>query len=304
MKKKKIILIVGGTGFVGSNLAKKCLKKNYHVISLSRNPPLKKKCLKNVRYLFGDISKKKNLKILDTYNISYVVNCGGDIDHHNIIKTYSSHYLGCKNLYEYFKNKNLINFIQIGSSSEYGKCNSPVLESYECKPKQIYGKSKLLATKFFLKKNKNDNFPVVILRFFQIYGPGQEVNRFIPIIINKCLKNEIFGISNCLQSRDFIYIDDAIKMILKCLNSKKALGNIINIGLGKPIILKKIVLKVLKLIKKGKPEFGKIKMRIDEPKELYPNIEKAKRLFSFKIKDNLNFNLKKTILFYKKLENL
>ena len=62
MNKKKEILIIGGTGFIGYHLAKKCIKKNWQVTSISTKLPPKKRYLSKVKYLLCDITKKKYLK--------------------------------------------------------------------------------------------------------------------------------------------------------------------------------------------------------------------------------------------------
>ena len=60
MKVNKKILIIGGTGFIGYHLAKKSLKKGWLVTSISSNKPKQKRYLPKVKYIFCDISKKKN----------------------------------------------------------------------------------------------------------------------------------------------------------------------------------------------------------------------------------------------------
>ena len=104
MKKTKKILIVGGTGFIGFYLSKRCLTKKWKVVSFSINLPRKIRHLQKVKYLTGDLSKKKDLKILNQ-SFDYVVNLGGYVDHKNKVKTYNSHYNGCKNLSNFFLKK-------------------------------------------------------------------------------------------------------------------------------------------------------------------------------------------------------
>ena len=134
------------------------------------------------------------------------------------------------NLTEVFLNKRLKTFVQIGSSSEYGNLSSPQKESNKCKPKLTYGKSKLLATKHLISLNKEKSFPSVVLRLYQAFGPAQDLNRFMPIIISGCLKDKKFPCSEGTQFRDFIYVEDVVDAIFKSLKNRKALGEIINIG--------------------------------------------------------------------------
>ena len=99
----------------------------------------------------------------------------------------------------------------------------------------------------------------------------------IPITIHNALKNNNFDCSSGLQYRDFLYIDDLLVAIFKTLKNKNSSGEIFNIGSGKPVKVKNLILKICKIIGHGKPRFGMIKFRKDEIKKLYPSIEKAKK---------------------------
>ena len=297
---KKKILIVGGTGFIGYHLSKQCIKKKWNVTSLSKRKPKRFRFLKSVKYLNCDISNKNNLKkkLKEKYN--YVVNLGGDIDHNNRNKTFKSHYIGCKNLADFFKNRKIDAFIQMGSSSEYGRLKSPHDESFLGSPLSAYGSAKLKSTKYLLKLFKEDKFPAIILRLYQAYGPKQDINRLIPIIIFNSLKDKKFPCSHGKQFRDFIYIDDVISVILKCLYKKKLFGNIFNIGFGKPIKIKKIINTICNKNGRGTPLFGLIKLRRDETLKVYPKIKKTKKLLNWKPKVSLYKGLKKTYISYQR----
>ena len=97
-----------------------------------------------------------------------------------------------------------------------------------------------------------------------------------------------------------MYVDDFTNLILKLLKKKQHKSNIFNVGSGNPIKVKKVINLINKITKRGKPLFGKIKMRKDEITELYPSIEKLKKELNWKPKININIGLKKTILFYEK----
>jgi dTDP-glucose 4,6-dehydratase len=292
----KNILIIGGTGFIGYHLAKKCLKKNFKVTSVSKNQPKKIRFLEKVKYIICDINNKKILKKIDN-NFDYVVNLGGYVDHKNKQETYRSHYLGLKSLTKIFIKKKIKKFIQIGSSMEYGRVKSPQKENFNCHPKSIYAISKFLSTKRLITLYKKKNFPAVILRLYQVYGPNQDKNRLIPIIIDSCKNNKSFPCSSGVQLRDFLFVDDLIDAILRCLD-KKVEGKIINIGSGKIIKVKKIINQIVNFYKAGKPLFGKIKLRKEEMLEVYPSLLNARKFLGWKAKVSFKSGILKTINFY------
>ena len=84
----------------------------------------------------------------------------------------------------------------------------------------------------------------------------------------------------------------------KSLKNKKAIGQIINIGSGKPRKIKNIINNIKKIANGGHPQFGKIKLRKDEILKLYPNINKAKKLIKWKPKISFKKGLKSTIKYY------
>lgn len=299
---KKNILIIGGTGFLGFHLAKLLIKKKFNIYSVSRNRPKKIRTLKKVNYLFCDISNKKNIfKTLDRIkNINYVVNFGGEVEHRKLKKTFKSHFDGLKNISNFYKKKNIIKFIQIGSGLEYGDIKSPHKETYNTNPKSNYSKAKVYASKYLKKLYVKKKFPMLIIRPYQIYGPYQDLNRFIPIVINNCLKNKSFPCSLGTQYRDFLFVNDFSRSILYLLQKKNLTGHIFNIGTGRPHNIKNIINFIREKIKKGYPIFGKIKLRKDESLITFPSISKIKKYTNWTPETNLYNGLIKTINFYKK----
>ena len=301
MKTKNNILIVGGTGFIGYHLAKRSLKKGWQVTSISTKPPKKIRYLPKVKYILCDITKKKFLKKNIQQFFKYVVNLGGDVDHSNKKKTFESHYKGCRNLTEILLKKKPVAFIQMGSSAEYGNLKSPQKENFKCNPqsiKSIYGKAKLLSSIYLINLFNKKKFPSTILRLYQAYGPKQDLNRFLPIIIKGCIKNKKFPCSKGNQSRSFVHVEDVVDAILKSLTNKSARGQIMNIGSEKPIKIRKIIENVKKILKGGYPQFGIIKLRKDEILKLYPSIKKAENKINWRPKISFNRGLKSTIKFY------
>ncbi len=304
MNPKNNILIVGGTGFIGYHLAKQSLKKGWRVTSISTNPPKKIRYLSKVKYIRCDITNKKLLKRSIREPFDYVVNLGGYVDHSNRKKTFKSHYEGCKNLSDIFLKKIPLSFVQIGSSLEYGNSNSPQKENIRCSLKSIksiYGRAKLLSSRYMIELFKKKKFPSTVLRLYLVYGPRQDANRFLPITIKGCLKNRKFPCSKGDQLRDFVHVEDAVKAIIRALTNKNARGQIINIGSGRPKKIKNVIEKVKKISKGGFPQYGMFKVRKFEVPKLYPNIEKAKKKIDWKPKISFEKGLTRTINSFKNI---
>jgi nucleoside-diphosphate-sugar epimerase len=295
---KNNILIVGGTGFIGYHLAKKFLKKGWKVTSISTKRPKKLRYLPKVKYILCDITNKNTLKRSIQKSFNYVVNLGGYVDHSNKKKTFESHYIGCRNLTEIFLKKMPKAFIQMGSSVEYGNLQSPQKENGKCNPKSLYGRAKLLASNHLINLYKKKKFPSTILRLYLAYGPKQDLNRFLPIIISGCKKNKKFPCSRGNQLRDFVHVNDVVDVIIKSLASENARGQIINIGSGKPKKLRNIIEHVCKISNGGYPQFGKIKLRKDEILRIYPSIKKAENLINWKPRMSFEKGIKDTIKSY------
>ena len=255
-KKKNHLLIVGGTGFIGYHLAKYSINKNWSVSSISLKKSKNYRYINKVKYIYIDITNFKEINKKLKGSFSHVVNLCGYNNYSNSKKIkekiFNINFLGLTNLVHFFLNKNIKKFVQIGSSAEYGNIKAPQKENMDGNPNSSYGIAKLAGTKLLLKLYSTNNFPVVILRFFQVYGPKQDPNRVLPQIITGCLKNKSIPASKGNQIRDFCYIDDAIQAILLCLKSKKSSGHILNVGSGKPIKVKEVLNLIKNKVKRGK----------------------------------------------------
>jgi len=300
---KPHLLVVGGTGFIGYHLVRTAKERGWAVSSLSLNRPKKQRHVYGVNYLVANISDLKKLKQKLNGSFTYVVNLGGYVDHgfskYKKDKIIKNHFIGVVNLTKILLEKKIKRFVQIGSSAEYGKNKSPQKENQHCFPNSPYGTAKLASTEFLLTLSKIKKFPATILRLFQVYGPKQDLNRALPQIIKGCFNNKKFPVSKGDQIRDFCYVDDVVDVILLTLTSKKVKSEIYNIGSGEPIKIKYVINQVLKIIGKGKAQFGKIKYRENENMKLYPKIKKARDKLKWRPKINFNHGIRLVINSYR-----
>jgi len=297
------LLIVGGAGFIGQHVVKKALEKGFNTTVLSKNNHNAVDKLDGVTYITADISHKVSLlTILKDRVFDYIINLGGYVDHANYSnggsEVFDVHFNGVRNLVDCLDRSKTKGFVQIGSSDEYGNNIAPQSETQREDPISPYSCAKVAATHFLQTLYKTEGFPVVILRPFLVYGPGQGEERFIPQIIKGCMNNYKFPTSKGEQLRDFCFIDDFTQAIFSTLDNNNAYGKVINIASGKPISIKKIINMVVNVIGFGQPQFGRVAYRNGENMRLYADILKAERLLGWKPKTTLENGIKKTVDYY------
>ena len=294
------LLILGGTGFIGKYFAKKAVERGYDVSIISLHGPNSTNAIEGAKYYQVDISNYKEIeKKLPINKYEYVVNLAGYGDHSAYLdggkKTIDSHCSGVINLINFLDWGILKNFIQIGSSHEYGECPAPQNEMMREQPCSPYSFGKVSINHFLQMLGRTEKFPSVILRLFQVYGPGQGGNKFIPIIINGCLNNEKFDTTHGYQLRDFCHIDDIAKGIFCALLSRNLFGEIINLASGKPVEIKYVINLIKNLAAGGRPQFGQVPYRSFENLALYADVTKSKKILLWTPIINLEDGIKDLI---------
>lgn len=301
------ILVVGGSGFLGKHLVRRCLRDTRFVscIGLGRN---KKEFFEDIEVINVDINNKDVLRaILNKKSFDYIFNLGGYIDHTHYFKNgrkiIDTHFIGLLNVLDCIDIKSLKGFVQVGSSDEYGNAPSPQRETMRENSISPYSQAKVASTHLIQMLHRTEGFPGVVLRFFLVYGPGQDNKRFLPQIINGCLNNIEFKTSEGKQLRDFCYIDDVIEAMIKAAALPQSKGNVINIASGTPVMIKDVIQKVMLFTDGGKPMWGAHPYRVGENMQLYADISLAKNLLHWEPQVGLDVGLKKTIEYYKALDN-
>lgn len=293
--------ITGGTGFIGSNLARKLISEGNRVGLLFRDESKTWRIndiLEKVDLLKGDLTNKESLiKTVQEYKPDFIYHLGAYGTYpsfqKDIEKIISININGILNLVDSAKD---IPFINIGSSSEYGEKNCPMNENDKCHPNNIYGKTKLMQTIYC----KEHNIPT--LRLFSVYGPWEEPTRLIPTLIKTKLNG---GEIDLIKSvREYAYIEDIINGILKATEKYNSLkGEIINIGSGHQYSMEEVLRELDKIDSKKIKINWNFQAIQNEPNIWVADISKAEKLLNWKPKISLEEGLKKTYEWWRKWEN-
>jgi len=302
------VLITGGAGFVGTNLAIKLLEIGYEVkifddlsTGLSLNIPKESEFIESS---ILDIDKLQNA----TKNIDVIVHLGARGSVPRSIKdpvaTHNVNSTGTLNVLEAARN-NGSHYIFSSSSSVYGSnMKLPKNEDMVLRPITPYAASKMSGEALSLAYSKSYALPISTFRFFNIFGPWQrpdhEYAAVLPKWISKCLSGdeiEIFGDGE--QTRDFTYVGTVVQIITSCILNKVLHPEPVNLAYGNKISLNQVV----ELLRKTFPDLkvkylssrkGDVLHSENDPKllkSLYPDITV----------DSFNTSLQETINWFKNL---
>jgi nucleoside-diphosphate-sugar epimerase len=173
--------------------------------------------------------------------------------------------------------------VVLGTAEEYGNIASPFHESQKESPVSSYSFSKLCVTALCDVLGHNLKAPFTVIRPSIAYGPGQGTEMFLPALIRSLLDNKPFEMTAGDQKRDFIYITDLVEAVLLSAVRQNAWGQVINVGSGKQITIRKAALLAGKLTgKTGLIRLGKIPYRVSEMMDYGVSTGKAKSLLGWR----------------------
>ena len=319
---KKNLIITGGLGFIGSNLIKFLLKKNYSIINIdkisySSNPYNLKyiKKDKNYKFIKCDIkNKNKFYNILKKYKPKAIFNLAAETHVDRSIDSVNpfieSNIVGVFNLLEalksYLKQNKRIKLIHISTDEVYGDViRGKSKENDPYKPSSPYAASKASSDHLVYSYIKTFKLPAIITNCSNNYGPRQHPEKLIPKIIYNIINNislPIYGKGK--NSREWIFVDDHCEALFEILKKGK-IGEFYNIGSNKNFNNIEITNKLINIaknhIKIGKNV--KIKFVKDRPghdKRYALNSNKIYKHTSWKSSTDINVGLSKTFKWYVK----
>ena len=251
------VLITGVAGFIGSRVARKFIEEGHKVIGIDNlsggnfnNIPKEVDFYKIDLVDASEFSKLPN----DAQIILHLAGqSSGEISFHYPQEDLKKNTISTLNLIKFGIKNKVKKLIYASSMSVYGDFDCTehgVKEESFLEPKSCYGIGKL-SSEQYLNVFK-DKLPFVLLRMFNVYGPGQDMNNMrqgmVSIYLSQALKyRKIIVKGSLLRFRDFIFIDDVVESWYRISFCEEAKNQAINIGTGKKTTVKQI-LEVIKSI--------------------------------------------------------
>jgi dTDP-glucose 4,6-dehydratase len=194
-------------------------------------------------------------------------------------------------------------FIHISSSEVYGTAiNAPMTEDHPLNPMSPYAAAKAGADRLVYSYVHTYGLPAVIVRPFNNYGPFQHLEKAIPNFITSALNDQKLTVHGGGKSlRDWMFVEDtceALDLIMHA-DSKKVVGEAINLGTGIDTDILTIAQKVLGLVDKSQKLIEHVKDRPGQVSRHISSTEKAHRLLGWTAKIDLDDGLQQTVEFYK-----
>ena len=308
------ILITGGAGFIGSHLCDKYVKEGHSVI-----------CLDN--FMSGDLTNVRHL--LDNRNFKLI---RGDVRDYALLEktmrdvevvfhlaaqihvdrsyieprlTWDINVMGTQNVLEIARLHDCKKIIQASTSEVYGSAlYHPIDESHPLNAPHPYGASKIAADRMCYAYIKTYGMNIAIVRCFNIFGERQRdvgYGGVISIFTRRVLKGMspiIYGDGK--QTRDYTYIDDAVRAYDLILNYQESIIEPVNFGSGHEETINALADMIINYCgKKGVIKPIHVEPRIGEVKQLIANASRAWHLLGWQPQCKIQDSLKKFVEWYR-----
>lgn len=308
------ILITGGAGFIGSNLAAFHLLKHDHIYVIDNLLTGSKKNIEplqdnaNFTFINADITNCEFSQLPPCDIVYNLASPASPIQYKKFpIETMMTNSIGTKNVLEFFRSSGSKVFVESSTSETYGDpLVHPQVETYwgNVNPigvRSCYDESKRFAEALIMSYYRKYNLNMRIARIFNTYGPNMEENdgRVVSNFIMQALtKKPITVYGDGTQTRSFCYVSDMVQALYSLATTQNIAGQIINLGNPNEKTINELA-DLIKNMTKTPSEIIHKPIDEDDPKKRKPDITKAQQLLNWQPKILLENGLTNTITYFK-----
>lgn len=319
MISNKRVLLTGGAGFIGTKLCALLSNNNEILIydNLSRNSIQYTNLLKkaNIRFIQGDILESEKMKeVISNFKPQVIVHmaaiAGIDTVIKNPIKTMEVNIIGTYNVLKAAEVglESIERFVDFSTSEVFGSYAYKVdeLSTTNLAPvgeaRWTYSVSKLAGEHLAYSFYKEHKLPIVSIRPFNVYGPGQVGEGAVHVFVKRALNNEEIQIhGDGDQIRSWCYIDDFIEGVMLCIQEQEALGKTFNIGNPRGTITINSLAELIVSLSDSKSNIVHVPKEYVDVDLRIPSIDSARKVLNYEPKINLKEGILRTIDWYRKM---
>jgi nucleoside-diphosphate-sugar epimerase len=216
-------------------------------------------------------------------NLALMVNVGGALYLLDALKEHAS------------KDNPVGRMVLVGTCYEYGAREA--IEGVSCfDPFNAYAASKVAAWAFGRAYWRAHGLPVVTVRPFQVYGPGQPNHTLIPAAIHAALAGKDFSMTAGEQQRDFVYVDDVVEGMLTAAKTPGIEGHSLDLGTGRVHPIRDVIERIWAMTgAQGRILAGALPYRPGEVMHLVAAAERTAQLIGWQARVELEEGLRRTI---------
>ena len=304
------VLVTGGAGFIGAQLVQRLVADgaDVHVLTSEVSSLFPGRLLDikdkitvhegNVvdRSAMDSVARKVRPQII--YHMAAFTHVGKSWT--RVDECIQTNVQGTVSLLEALHDVGYERFLNFGTSEIYGDIPAPFREDAVVNPISPYAVSKYSAEHFCRMFHRSYGWPLVMLRPFNAYGPGQTPDRVIPEIIARAVRGSELKMTQGRQTREFNYVEDLVDGFVRAAVAPGIEGEVINIGCGEDVSMRDLATTILDLMGNPiTPKFGALPERPAEIMEMRCDNTKARTLLGWEPKHSLAEGLSKTIEWYK-----
>jgi nucleoside-diphosphate-sugar epimerase len=308
MENKKTAFVTGASGFVGANLVRVLLRRDYSVHVLLRSSSktwridevLQKLTRHNGDLADGD-SIRQIIEKIQPDVVFHLATYGAYPKDTDVERLLDINIAGTERLLLACRGvKDLSRFVYTGSSSEYGLRKEPMREDMLPEPNTLYGVTKASGTMLCEYFHRVHGIPTVVMRPFSVYGPWEEPGRLFPDIITALLKDKSPSLANPDAVRDYVYVEDFVDALIRAAEAPEAIGKIFNVAGGKETPVQKVFKTLAHVIgSKIAPHYGEVAPRSYDAVNWVGNTSKAKKVLGWSSTHSLKEGAAKTVSWFR-----
>jgi dTDP-glucose 4,6-dehydratase len=321
----KKVLVTGADGFIGSHLVEALVKAGYSVKAFvlynSFNSwgwldHVDQKIKDSIEVFTGDIRDPYGVKTA-MQGCDAVLHLAALIaipySYHSPATYVDTNIIGTLNVVQAARELGIDKVVHTSTSEVYGTAQFvPITEEHPLQGQSPYSASKIGADQIAMSYYSSFDTPVAIIRPFNTYGPRQSARAVIPTVISQIASGqEIIKLGALTPTRDFNYVDDTVGGFIAALNSRKGIGQVINLGSNYEISIGDTVKIIADLMHKNvsiTEDSQRLRPAKSEVERLWASNIKARELLGWQPKypgvDGLKHGLSKTIDWFTQPENL